>query len=263
LQDDNTADDRTHYFRRIRSTLMAHGFVVFHSNVSWAAGVSRRAAELQANVERVLRETGAAKVHIVAHSMGGLDGRHMLFEHQADRMHEKVASLSTIGTPHWGTAFADWGIQLGTVFLRLLEILGIDDIDGFKDLTTAACRRFNAAAADFERTCGVTFHAYAGVQDLDAIFEPLRFSWQLIADAEGPNDGLVSLSSARWSDEYFQAPVLNADHLNQLGWWEPNDFRRLPFVMRRSGETQEQLEQRIRQVYIDLATRLARAFPLT
>jgi hypothetical protein len=34
---DNTDDDRFPYFRQIRSALLSHGFVAFHSRVSWAA----------------------------------------------------------------------------------------------------------------------------------------------------------------------------------------------------------------------------------
>ena len=41
---DDAADDRFHYFRRIRSTLVRHSYVVHHSHVSWAAGLERRAA---------------------------------------------------------------------------------------------------------------------------------------------------------------------------------------------------------------------------
>ena len=36
---DNQDDDRLHYFKCIRSTLIEDGFTVFHSSVGWAAGV--------------------------------------------------------------------------------------------------------------------------------------------------------------------------------------------------------------------------------
>ena len=36
---DNQDDDSLHYFKRIRSTLQMDGFTVWHSKVSWAAGV--------------------------------------------------------------------------------------------------------------------------------------------------------------------------------------------------------------------------------
>jgi triacylglycerol lipase len=265
FDNDNTADDRTHYFRRIRSTLLAHGFDVIHSNVSWAGSVNQRAADLKANVEAVLQaRPGITKVHIIAHSMGGLDARHMLFEHQDAKMHEKVASISTIGTPHWGTSFADWGMRaFGDFLLGFLDSLGINTLDGFRDLTTSACSAFNAQAEAFEQTCGVRFSTFAGTQDLKFIFAPLRFSWRIVNHFEGRNDGLVSLASAKWKDAYFRAPDLRADHLNQLGWWEPNELRRpLLRLAPDEGETRQQLEERIRQFYVDLAQQLASDFPV-
>ena len=262
-QDEDAADDGTHYFRRIRSTLQAAGFTVEHSAVPWAAAVGVRAAALKGEVERVLAKTGAPKVHIVAHSMGGLDARHMLFEHQGDRMHQKVASLSTIGTPHWGTSFADWGMTHAALLFALLDAWGITQLDGVKDLTTGACARFNEEAAAFESGCGVTFQTYAGAQDVSRVFAPLQVSWHIIKVHEGDNDGLVPVPSAQWRSEYFQAPVLDADHLNEIGWWEPGDLHRPIFPPGPPlGETRAQLEGRIRGFYVDLARRLAARFPL-
>ncbi len=180
LHDDDGPDDRTHYFRCIRSTLQAHGFTVFHSHVSWAANVRVRAGELKTNVEGVLAATGATKVHLIAHSMGGLDARHMLFEHQDDRMHEKVASITTIGTPHRGTTFADWGVTNGVLVRMLLKALHVEDFDGFFDLTTRACEDFNEAAVAFEQTCGVAFQTVAAAQELPYVFEPLQIPWAII-----------------------------------------------------------------------------------
>jgi len=59
------------------------------------------AKSLAAKVEEVLRETGCAKVDIVAHSRGGLAARdYIRFLGGAD----KVGHLVTLGTPHHGAA---------------------------------------------------------------------------------------------------------------------------------------------------------------
>ena len=51
--------------------------------------------------------------------MGGLDARYMI---ASLGMEARVLSLTTVGTPHRGTAFADWGMpafgRLLTPFLR-------------------------------------------------------------------------------------------------------------------------------------------------
>lgn len=216
---DNRADDRFPYFRKVRSTLIAHGFQAYHSHVSWAAGVEQRSRELADELRRITRDfTLWPCVHIIAHSMGGLDARRMI---HAGRMHDRVASLSTIGTPHLGSSFADWGVRhLGRV-VDFAGKLGLD-IAGFRDLTTASCARFNDEAEDYERSNGVLYRTYAGVRSDGGMSKPLRFSHRIVELAEGPNDGLVSLASARWRDDVF-VKVIEADHLNEIGWWDVTD----------------------------------------
>lgn len=258
------AADALHYFRSIRSTLEGARFIVRHASVPWARPVRVRAAELKRNVEQVLAETRAERIHIVAHSVGGLDARRMLYDFRSSRIHDRIASISTIGTPHHGTSFADWGIKtLGSLLSPLLERLGIEYLDGFQDLTQTACAAFNAQAEDFERTCDVLFQTFGGTQELDNVFEPLRLSWNVISEREGPNDGLVSLRSALWRPELAVAPDLSADHLNQLGWWEPSDmWPRLDRTRPKRYETPRQIEQRIRGFYVEMAAGLAERFPV-
>ena len=251
LAEPDGPDDRLHYFRKIRSTLIAEGFDVHHSRVAFSAGVTVRARELRANVLAVLERTGAAKLHVVAHSMGGLDARHMLFDHRDEGLAARVASVSTIATPHLGTSFADWGMRAGGALVAMLNALGLGSLDGFRDLQTGPCRAFNERAAAFERDCGVRFQTFAGAQDRRFVFPPLQLSWKVIRDAEGDNDGLVSVTSARWRDECFQGPVWDADHLNQIGWWEPND-----------RQPRDELEARIQAAYVRIAEGLAAADPL-
>jgi triacylglycerol lipase len=261
LGHDNREDDDLHYFRRIRSTLRSDGFTVYHSRVPWAAQVGRRAAKLRGNVDRILRRERCDKVHIIAHSMGGLDARHMLFRYRRSGMHRKVASLTTIGTPHHGTTFADWGVaRLGGV-IDAVTLLGLN-VEGLRDLTTHACRAFNRASRSFERSCGVAFQTIAGVQESELVFAPLRLPYLLIALKEGPNDGLVSLTSARWMPRYFRKSIA-ADHLNELGWWEPSELGLIRLPGRRlRRETRRAMEARIRREYLLVARQLRREFPL-
>lgn len=261
LDGEESPDDAAHYFRRIRSTLRDAHFDAHHSDVSFARSVDLRARELRANVERVLRETGAPRAHVVAHSMGGLDARHMLYDGRDEGFHEKVASLTTIGTPHLGTSFADWGVRNSRELFRLFEFLGITTLAGFEDLTTEACLEFDRRAESFERSCGVLFQTIAGVQEAWQVFAPLQFSWFVIHENEGENDGLVPLDSARWRDEYALREI-DADHLNQVGWWDPNELGLRLFPSRAERRrSRGELEARVRGMYVDIATDLARRFP--
>jgi hypothetical protein len=121
------------------------------------------------------------------------------------------------------------------------------------DLTTAACKEFNARAAEFEdglAGMGIRGYSYAAAQELLGVFGPLMPAWRLIA-AQGTdkldkaNDGLVAVSAAVWRKEFFRGIVPNCDHLNLIGWWEPNQLT--------CGETAAALEHRIRTLYTDIA----------
>jgi triacylglycerol lipase len=238
---DNMEDDRLHYFRKIRSTLRQNGFLAFHSRVSWAGGLARRASDLKKEITRLTENfLRWPKVHIIAHSMGGLDARCMIYKY---RMHDRVASLTTIGTPHLGTAYADWGIKRFGILLDLVRPLGLS-LDGLKDLTRKSCQRFNEMTRDFEEQNGVLYQTFAGVQPLERIFWPLRFSYQIIWNKEGDNDGLVSLSSATWREAYF-VEVIDADHFNQLGWWDRGEAA--------AGKERETYERDIREFYLRIA----------
>lgn len=258
------AANELNYFRGIARHLRNHGFDVYQSTVSFAAGVERRAADLKTEVERALAlRPGQPKVHIIAHSMGGLDARRMIVKLG---MADRVASLTTIGTPHRGTSFADWGIANDGDAL-IAGLGGIIDISGFADLTTDACRRFNEEAEAAEAANEVFYQTFAASEEETKIFPPLRGSWRIIFPREGDNDGLVPRTSQAWTDTLAGAdgrrktvrqrgfPV-SADHLNEVGWWDVgqfgfDDFFRLDFLNAVAA-----YETAIRNVYLEIAREL-------
>lgn len=63
---------------------------------------------VDAAVKRVQDETGQKKIVIVAHSMGGLAARAYLRDHGTAH----IARVITLGTPHHGTAIANFGIGI-------------------------------------------------------------------------------------------------------------------------------------------------------
>jgi triacylglycerol esterase/lipase EstA (alpha/beta hydrolase family) len=70
-----------------------------------AAGIDDYAPPIEARVRELCAATGAARIAVVAHSMGGLAVRAWMRSHGAAR----VATLITLGTPHHGTALARFG----------------------------------------------------------------------------------------------------------------------------------------------------------
>lgn len=246
---DNPRIDNLHYFKGVRTMLKARGFEVFHCRVPWAAPVDKRAHALKQQIVRILEQTGVRKVNIIAHSMGGLDARHMLFnDRQAGRIHERIASLTTVSTPHSGSPFADWGLKRLPLVVPLLKRLGLD-LSGLRDLTTNACRAFSQRpdVKTFEEACesSVRFQTYAGRQQGPGLSASLRLSFRIIEAAEGDNDGLVSVQSATWHKRYFKGILEGCDHLNELGWWNPCQLF--------AGESPAQLLRRIHRFYAAVA----------
>lgn len=245
LGKDNARDDRFHYFRNIRSALMQEGYTVFHTRVSWAGSLEQRAADLRREVIRITRNfTRWPRVHVLAHSMGGLDARCMLYRF---RMEARVASVTTIGTPHWGSPYADWGVKRFASLIPLGRALGFP-MEGVHDLTREACTRFNERTAAYEKQNGVHYRTVAGVQPLERVFLPLRRSWRIVYDEEGENDGLVSRSSAVWKTD-CHLETLDADHWNEIGWWDRGEGR--------SGVDRETFEAGIRTAYLRIVQPLA------
>ena len=249
---DDPRIDNMHYFKGIRTTLKAKGYAAYHSRVAWAADVNTRAGDLNRNVRRILAETRTRKANIIAHSMGGLDARHMLFNDRGQGgIHESVASLTTIGTPHEGTSFADWALKYFPRLPAAFRKIGLD-VDGLKNLQTEACRSFNddPQVKAFETECESTiqFRTYAGKQDFWGIFFLLKGSYRIIEKAEGDNDGLVSVRSALWREKYFKEILTDTDHLNELGWWDPDQMA--------VNESPGSLRGRIHQLYLTIASQL-------
>jgi triacylglycerol lipase len=194
------------YFRGVPEALMAAGNRVLIARVSATAGIADRARQLGEFLER---QCPKDPVHLIGHSMGGLDCRYLISRME---LASRVLSLTTVGTPHRGTPFADWGVRRLARCLRpVFQFLGLP-YEAFYDLTVARCAQFNRDTPDAP---GVRYLSVAG---------NLRLGWhvpewivpaRIVQVAEGPNDGVVSIASARWGED---CEVWEGDHLNLVNW---------------------------------------------
>lgn len=238
---DNTAKDSFHYFRGIKSALIGAGFNVFHSRVSWGGRLDQRADQLRDQIVKITEGfTRWPKVHIIAHSMGGLDARWMIYKHNIS---QRIASLTTIGTPHHGSPEAERRLKSFRWLVGLARAVGLD-VSGALDLTPSACRARNSALESFEKTNGVFYRTVAGAQRQEDIFFIARRSYRFLKQVEGDNDGLVSVNSAIWKKEYLVG-IIDADHLNQIGWWDGGKAM--------GTRNRRIFEKRIREFYVSLA----------
>ena len=176
----------TSYFRGIPDFLRAAGNRVVVTRVPPISGVKLRAKALGLQIEA---SCPGEAVHLIGHSMGGLDARQLLAD---PAWSGRILSLTTIGTPHLGSALADCArSRVGPVY-RLLRTMKIEH-RGFHDLTRRAARAVNRNGS---LSRSIPCFSVAGDPDIDNVCWPLKAFYDVLADIEGPNDGLVSVESA-------------------------------------------------------------------
>lgn len=174
-------------FWKVKEALEADGHRVYVTQVEPFAGVPTRAKSLAAQIDVALSDTCAAreldaatcartvKVNLVAHSMGGLDARYL-----AASLHyaPKLASVTTISSPHRGTAIADVALGLlpdqgrgadvvnhlaacfGRTFTAAELTTDTDVHAALASLSVANAAAFDAANPDQP---GVYYQSWAGV----------------------------------------------------------------------------------------------------
>ena len=77
--------------------------------------VDRLVSKLDTRIEAICHETGAAKIMVVAHSMGGLVARAYRVQTPGQ---SRIERMVTLGTPHHGTQVARWGIGINARQMR-------------------------------------------------------------------------------------------------------------------------------------------------
>ena len=193
------------YWGRVPELLESRGAKVFYGGTDGWGSLEDGAAILKDTVEKVLAETGSKKVNLIAHSKGGLEARYMI---STLGMAGKVASLTTISTPHHGSKVIG-------------EILGVPDIllRGAAAIVNASSRLTGDKTPDFYRgvhsfgeeymeafnqqnpdKAGVYYQSFAGELWAPASDLILCLPAYWIKTADGPNDGMVTVESAKWSN---------------------------------------------------------------
>lgn len=226
----------TNYFNGVEEHLKnSHNAKVLVANVSPVGGIRERGNQLRQQIINAINNPNEypffnpkAPIHIIAHSMGGLDSRFILSLANPDNIANLITSLTTIGTPHKGSPLADL-FFLGfnplvnflklwfnvNEFLKSLSELGIKK-DGIQDLTTVAMHKFNQ---EYEDNPNVSYFWIAGIGrdgSLNKTSHALSLTYAYIRIVtQEDNDGAVALSSAK-RGEAIGVPWF-ADHLDQVG----------------------------------------------
>lgn len=215
------------YFRGIPESLRAAGHGVHIARVPPTASIDLRAAALARQVRRL-----DERVNIIAHSMGGLDARLAIARYG---LGDRVASLTTIGTPHHGTPLVDAALKFGGEW-RLLRVmldrLGLN-VDGVYEVTTRRMREFNRRVPNVP---GVLYANVVAAVNLDAggVHAMLAVGHSYLLRKAGPNDGIVPAISQMWGETLEE---VDADHWAQIGWFGRLDVR--SFYVQLAGRLRE------------------------
>lgn len=224
-------DDMTlSYWGRIPQALEAFGCQVFLSGQDGGGNAEHNGAQVARRINEILKLTGAEKVNIIAHSKGGLDSRYAI---SSLNMADKVASLTTLATPHHGSKSIDMIMKLPDPVIRFagacadgwFRLIG-DQAPSthqiLRSFTTEEASLFNAQNPDRE---GVFYQSYAFVMD-KPLADPLLWLSNLVVQRiEGENDGLLPPDAVKWGNfrgVYRSSQRRGISHLDQI------DLRRRP-----------------------------------
>ncbi|KAI5292237.1 hypothetical protein KEM52_006519 [Ascosphaera acerosa] len=229
------------YWRGIEEELLKRGIHAISVSVEPLGSIQERAEALMAGIEKELysKAEGELGVNVIA----GLDSRYMITHLQPTAF--RVRSLTTISTPHRGELQTGSSHQVPLAVTRGGESLSMDAQPGssvadwvldtlprpaqdavfgtFRDLELgsggieALTRKhmnevFNPSTPDVE---GVKYRSYGAVV-VPRVWSAFRKPYKVLLEREGPNDGLVSVESARWGQ--YMGTLVDVDHLDLINW---------------------------------------------
>ena len=193
------------YWGRIASGIESMGVAISYGNNDAWGTIADSAIFIKEVIDSVLLRTKAEKVNIIAHSRGGLDCRYLI---SSLGYSYKVASLTTISTPHRGSkcldpllAMPDWIVRIVSVFANTyFRILG-DRSPQFgiatRELSEISCKDFNEKNPNMD---GVYYQSFGS--KLRSPFNDLLFFFMnlIIQLFDGSNDGVVAFRSIQWTN---------------------------------------------------------------
>ncbi len=194
------------YWGRIPMELARNGALVYYGHQEAWGTIENNAQIIKETIEKVLAENHCDKVNIIAHSKGGLDARYLI---SGLHMEDKIASLTTMSTPHRGSELLNILNKLpdgvyhfvASLFDRTYRGFGDAAPDCYhasKQLSPEFCREFNEKYSDSTK---VYYQSYASIVKHTFGDNLLSIPNLLMFFAGAPkNDGLVSVESAMWGN---------------------------------------------------------------
>lgn len=191
------------YWGRIPAALIRNGATIYYGKQQSSSSVARSAEEIRRTILKVIEETGAEKVNIIAHSKGGLDSRYAI---SCLGMDKYVATLTTINTPHKGCDMVDYLLEkipssiaefIAKRYNGIFSKLGDQNPDfmaGVHDLSAVRAAKYDEEMPDSPI---VSYRSVMTVmRSASSAGFPLNIGYKMIKKLNGENDGLVWERSA-------------------------------------------------------------------
>lgn len=191
-----------------------------------------RAGFLADQVDELIAQTGAEKVNLVCFSMGGIDCRFLVSPNGLD-YGEKIASVTTISSPHRGTFVADVATKvlpgtdhsaaidaLATMFGKTFSEVADDShvVAALQSMSEAAMIDFNATIVDAD---GVFYQSWASFSSVGGLAHPDKNAEaKACTDAQGQVQMLRNPGTSDRMDALLVGAAAFVAHGTEL---RPND----------------------------------------
>ncbi len=181
----NTSTTNFWRFNDVDVALIEDGHDVMLGSVPPFDTPQVRAGFLADQVDELLARSGAPKVNLVCFSMGGIDCRYLVSPDGLGYA-DKVASITTISSPHRGTYVADVAVgflpdeddadaidAIATLFGRTFSEVADDShiVSALKAMSERTMVEFNATISDAPE---VMYQSWAGVSSVAGLPNPRR-----------------------------------------------------------------------------------------
>jgi triacylglycerol lipase len=218
------------YFNGVETYLTRLGHDVVAPQVASVGSIEARGKKLADGVRQAAHDF-KRPVHIIAHSMGGLDARYAITKEFKGT--KTVATLITISTPHLGSPVADALMrEAGPIFDLIpgwIRSMLHKGVPALRELTTEFVKDFDATTEDIPevRYIQVAGDAKRAVGGIHLLF---RLAAQIGRLENEVNDGVVTKTSALRPSEARPAGAAHqenhenlvedwpADHAGEVGW---------------------------------------------
>ncbi len=209
------------YWWGVKDPLEDEGCDVYITSVNGMDSTVNKAADFKGQVLEILAISGADKVNIIGHSHGTLYSRYAISNLG---LAPNVATHTSIAGPHRGSVLADLimysfsddvvGLLGGSLDLVYAYIMGDTDPNsienGYDLCTDYMTQTFNPNTPN---DSNIYYQSWAAKAKTGCPSVLLEIPWLImLAQGSGPNDGLVSVESAKWG---------NFRGVEDAAWWSP------------------------------------------